>query len=274
MRACAVISLYNPTTEQIENINRIAGWFDKTIVVDDSEEDHTTLFINNSNLTMLWNGQNLGLTKTVNKGIDVALKNGAEWVVVLDQDCEFNKSILDVYDKYLKDNDTSSIAILCPQLNYDRHKRKVKNGYKEVNFCVLSGSMINMKVYRELGGYDERFFMDGLDIEWCLRATSRGYKIIMCMQAVLNHQPAITRSVRVFDKDIFRYGWDSHIRYYYQFKSFFMIHHLYHSFRHDLMFIYKVFKVVFLFENKKLYIKALIDARRDYKNGFYGKYVG
>lgn len=274
MRIYAIVSLYNPSRDNIVNIDKTAELFEKMIIIDDSEKNHTFSFFKNNNITAFWNGENVGLTKTINRGLEEAQANGADWVVILDQDGRFNKHILEVYLNYIKDNDISSVALLCPQLNYDRHRRNEKDGYKEVSFCDLSGAMINMNAYKNLGRFDERFFIDGLDTEWCLRARLNGYKIVMCKEALLDHHPAITKSVRLFGIVIFRYGWDTHIRYYYQFKAFMLVHHLYHNARYNLMFIYKIFKIIFLFERKELYFKALGDARHDYMNGFFGKYVG
>ena len=119
--------------------------------------------------------------------------------------------------------------------------------------------------------FDERFYVDGLDFEWCLRARKLGYRIIRCNNIVLNHNPALTRSIQIFPGINIKYGWDTYTRYYYQFRSSFLIHSMYSNYI-DIFFIAKIFKVCFLFNNKSKYINSLIRAKVDFDNNYFGCY--
>lgn len=54
-----------------------------------------------------------------------------------------------------------------------------------VTGCFL---LLPMTVWEELGGFDERYFMYGEDVDLAMRARSRGYRPIICPTAELVHE--------------------------------------------------------------------------------------
>jgi rhamnosyltransferase len=115
-------------------------------------------------------------------------------------------------------------------------------------------------------------YFDGLDTEYCLRVLKHNYLIMECSEAVLNHHPAITRELKIGNKVIFRYGIDSPVRYYYQFRSGYYLHKKFGDVKNDLFMLYKYLKVVFLFNNKAEYKRLIKLGIQDAKLGYYGKY--
>lgn len=271
-----VMSIYNPLSSCCENIKRILGMVDCLIIMDDSEDTKSEIIrsVLSEKTCYEWNGGNIGLSKSINKGIKKAIDRKADWILLMDQDSTPENDILSVYKEFIRIHNTANIALLSPQYNYDRHKRNIKVGHKEIHFANMSGSLLNVRAIEHIGLYDERYYIDGLDIEWCLRAIRAGYKLIQCSEAMLNHCPAETRELKVFSKVVYRYGWDIPSRYYYQFRAGQIIHEEYHSCFYDMFCLYKYLKAMFLFENKKAYRKAWIQAKEDFNNGFFGKYDG
>lgn len=46
-----------------------------------------------------------------------------------------------------------------------------------VDFVISSGSLVDLDAARTVGRFREDFFIDAIDIEWCMRATALGYSI-------------------------------------------------------------------------------------------------
>jgi GT2 family glycosyltransferase/SAM-dependent methyltransferase len=67
------------------------------------------------------------------------------------------------------------------------------------NFLAVTGAciMIRRDVFDELGGFDEKFILCGSDVEICLRAHERGYRILYNPFAELIHHEQQTRNNEV-----------------------------------------------------------------------------
>lgn len=276
-RIICVVPLYNPQKSELANIASYINTLDYCILMDDSLEEHKTdcedlLTQFKGRVEYIWNGENIGLCKSANNGIERAKDLGAKWILIMNPDSKPQNDMVSVFRRYIDKNDTENVAILAPQYNYDRHSRTTSTGNKRIRFSNMSGSLINVKILNIIGNYDERFFIDGLDSEWCLRALKAGYEIIECSEAILDHHPAETKELKVFGRTVFRYGWDKPERYYYQFRGFMLIHKEYRSFFNDLFCIYKYLKALILFEDRTEYKKMWMEAKEDCKRGYFGNY--
>lgn len=272
----AIVSLYNPSDKDIDRLNMMIPHIEKLFVLDDSEtplrREYVEMISNNHNVEYEWNGGNVGLCKSLNIGIVKAIKYGADWILFMDSDSCFYNDILSIYLEKIGKIGKEKIALLSPRYNYDRHKRKPQKGYRRKKLAMLSGGLINVEAIQSIGSFDERFFIDGLDYEWCLRAIRSGYQIIECSEAMINHHPAETKELRFCGKTVFRYGWDKPSRYYYQFRASRIIHEEYHCLYIDLFCMYKYLKALLLFDNTNAYVNAWKNAKRDYESGYFGKY--
>lgn len=71
------------------------------------------------------------------------------------------------------------------------------------DFLAVTGACMMMRrtVFDELGGFDEKFTLCGSDVEICLRAYVRGYRVVYNPFAELIHREAQTRGVDVPPED-------------------------------------------------------------------------
>ena len=78
------------------------------------------------------------------------------------------------------------------------------------NFYAVTGAcqMIRKNLFDELGGYDEDFQLVFSDIELCLRAIKKGYRILYSPNAELRHLEGKSRGYETPQKDILL-GYDS-----------------------------------------------------------------
>lgn len=57
----------------------------------------------------------------------------------------------------------------------------------EVDYLITSGALVRLDVLEDVGGLDEPFFIDYVDIEWGLRAKARGYQSFGVCSARMAH---------------------------------------------------------------------------------------
>lgn len=270
-----LIMLYAPKKEDITRIEKYAYKLDYILLMDDTGVDSSSLFDKFIKLhkgKYICNKNNLGLTASANKGFKEAIKLGADWILIMNPDGTFSNDAISIYKKYIELNTTKDVAIVCPQYNFDRHPRQAKVGYKMVKYTDMAGSLYNAKILKELNYYDKNTYFYGLDTEYCLKVINKGYKIIRCNQAILNHHPAHTETLKIGKYTIFKYGKDAPLRYYYQFRSGYYIHEKYHNLKQDLFMVYKFLKVLFLFDDKKEYLIKIKEAKKDFKTRYFGPY--
>ena len=272
-RIICIVPIFNAEKYDIDRITNMQISIDEMIIVDDNGDNFLTYIQSKKAKTevkYIYNN-NIGLSRSINSGLELAISDKADWIVILNQDSSVNEDFIGVFRNYIMHNPCDNIAVLAPQHDYDRHRRYKKDGVERIRYADLSGCLFNTKVIQKIGMFDEFFFIDGLDAEWCLRARKNGYKIIRCNEAVIKHQPGVTKSFKLFKKGIFMYGWHPAKRYYYQFLSGIYIHDKYHDIPSDLFMVVKFFKVLLLFKGKKDYLKEIHRAVKDYKLSKYAK---
>ena len=73
--------------------------------------------------------------------------------------------------------------------------------YRE--FLAVTGAcmMMRREVFKEIGGFDETFVLCGSDVEMCLRAHDRGYRIVLNPFAELIHHERQTRGENIPPND-------------------------------------------------------------------------
>lgn len=272
-----IVALYRPKTSDLVNIKKYVDSLDLCILMDDTGVDNRDLFVSllekgSDNVVYFANEKNIGLCASVNRGFRYAVERGAEWILVMNPDGTFQNDAINIYRRFISNHDCANVAIIAPQYNYDRHPRKIQAGYRQIFYADMSGSFYNAAILSKMEYYNPDMYFDGLDMEYCLRVQKAGYKMIQCKEAVLNHHPACTKELRIGQLVIFRYGKDTPLRYYYQFRCFFYLQKVYHNWRVALFFLYKYMKVLILFDHKKEYLREIKKAKRDYKQNYFGAY--
>lgn len=208
---CSVTVLYNPNFIEISDfLNELiqAGYF--LFLIDNSEkkiEKEFDIFINHSNVTYISFKQNKGLAFAQNKGLKEAISRNFETVSLFDQD-SFIRSAN--YIRLVEEFTNSKYDIMCPLVRSKNNPLKIEESLK-LNFIgwpipliidesktlhradvvIASGLTCNLKVFEEVGFFKEDYFIDYLDIEWCLRARNKEKKIVVNSSFTLLHSIGI-----------------------------------------------------------------------------------
>ncbi len=210
-KTCGLIISYNPSNAIIKNTQDLSTQVDKLIIIDNgSSESNRIDYLREHHssglIQVLFNKQNLGIAAALNQGIDIAIKEGYEWIVTFDQDTsipeKFINSLFNCYENFSSKQD---IAILCPvQMNYDcvHPSNANSNGYKYISSTMTSGSLMQISAIQKIGLFDESLFIDWVDHDYCMRAKAANYKIVQSINTPLVHSAGDLKQHLVFGKKI------------------------------------------------------------------------
>ena len=174
------------------------------IVVDNASLDSSVSIIKDRypDIRVIANDENLGFSKACNQGAELAT---GDTLVFLNPDCIVEESAISKLVEKAKD---PAVGIVGPLLidgggcvlpesarelpttmsglnkilglpfheSYPYYKQIAKE--KEIEAPVLCGACmaVEQRVFNELGGFDERFFMYGEDIDLSVSSLNKGYK--------------------------------------------------------------------------------------------------
>ncbi len=203
----AVIVTYYPDDLHFKALlSSLGGQCHKVIVVDntDSIDDTISSFISeaehpNHRFQLIRLLDNFGIAKALNVGIQYAIDEGADFVLLSDQDSlpenEMVGSLLRVYSELsavgvqvgavgptftdLHRARAVPFQVQLPGRLFYGHQAPTKEvPHVEALSLISSGSLIPVSILRDVGLMREEFFIDKVDIEWCHRARAKGYRII------------------------------------------------------------------------------------------------
>jgi len=218
-----IIVSYHPEIDDlISNCKEIVNQIDKLILVDNgsnkSLQDQIINNLSTDNIIILLESKNLGLAAAQNIGIKKGLELGGDFFLFLDDDSSMSKESVEILRKEFEINPNLGIAACHIVHNDSRKEQKYwiqsKFFYKRVrltanmrklenvNTVISSGSLITRKVIEKCGFMREDFFIDYIDIEYCLRVRANGFTITVIRKAELLHNLGNTKSIQ-FSKLLF-----------------------------------------------------------------------
>lgn len=221
MKMGALIVTFNPSIDRLEKgIESIKGQCVKIVIVDNASSniDEICTLISNEKIEIIRNDRNYGIAKALNIGMQCMLLNHFDWVLTLDQDSICPGDFIVHAEKLVK---CKSIGIICPAVTYrgwtnrvSQHKRKVS----QIKACMTSGSLTRVAAWSEVKGYDESFFIDYVDNDFCEKLKIRGYKIVRINDDFMSHELG-EPGKRMFLGYNVRYAHHAAWRYYYMIRN-------------------------------------------------------
>ena len=203
----------NNTLECLDSLQKITYRNYKIIAVDNGSTDGSQETIKNSypEVIVAENKENLGYAEGNNVGIKYALKHGADYVFILNND-----TIADTEALYFLIDEAEknrNIGIVGPKIYYYEESSRIQstggalNGnfnplhrgfketdkgqfedVKEVDFVSGSAMLIKREVFEKIGFFDPDFFMYWEETDFCYRARKQGFRVIVVPQAKIWHK--------------------------------------------------------------------------------------
>lgn len=233
LRVGAVVVFFHPDVACVERANRLASKM-RCVVVDNTPMLRTADRLGLSeSVEYVCNAQNVGIATALNQGVQALIRSGVEIAVLFDQDSEPPDTLLSALPEQVAQANEcgEKVALVGPA--YDdprlggvapfvrfRHwklERLAPEGSEpiDVDFLITSGSCINLRYWDDVGPMDDTLFIDFVDLEWCVRAKRKGYRILGVPWIKMSHELG-GEPVRILGRP---YPMHGPIRHYYLFRN-------------------------------------------------------
>ena len=288
MTRCVIIVTYEP---ELQHLRRLTESVEEAlfipIIVDNSEKNQVRIEMVSEHSKVISLGYNQGIAAAQNRGIEYALSIGAEIIGFFDQDSNADARLIQKLSAYIEKNEKCVVAPLA--LEKDTLKEYPaqnlnKIGYpqdvfvkgmktpKKVDIVISSGMMTTATVLCKVGNYDEDYFIDFVDIEWCLRCKKANIPIYVLPDAVLLHKIG-NENVSIEGMEITLH---SPLRTYYKVRNSFLLMHKKNGFVFSARQIFPAiihnFLLICRVNNKKSYLKYYFTGLIHGICGVRGKY--
>jgi len=282
----ALVTLYNPTKENADNVCSIAAQVDRVFACDNSRVDNSDLFTGcPDSVIYLPYKKNLGLPKAFNEALKMEKYwEGDSWVIFFDQDSKIEKghieTLINEYELIQKKGiqigclgpvyyDTSSGKVEIPKA-----KHLVTDHSYVVSSIITSSMLTTYNTLKEINFWNEDLFLDMADWDLCWRIQRSGKESCLTDIITLHHTLGLGRkkvgpiSLKVTNP----------IREYYQIRDcLYLKRENYVPLKYKIRFVLMVHLRSYLHikyldhgEQRKMYIER---AKKDFKKGVRGEFV-
>lgn len=239
MKKVAIVILHffhkDLTVQCLDSVDKlqIADFELQTIVVNNNlKENLESLKKKFPKITLLESPKNLGFAGGNNLGIREALKNKADFILILNNDIFLNKNLLVSLVKTAEDKKQAGIIapkiyfapghefhhdryqpqergkviwyvgglidwlnVICSHRGVDEVDHGQYNSFEETDFASGCAMFIKKEVFDKIGFFDEKYFLYLEDVDFCQRAKKAGFKIFYEPKAFLWHLNAGSSAV-------------------------------------------------------------------------------
>ncbi len=217
-----IIVNYNQINDTIECVNSLmdaGALLNQIIIVDNNSSDNSVKILKEQyegDITILDLKENKGYPYGLNKGIPKALEEGAEWLLLMNNDVAVDKGFLVELQRAV--NECPEAKLIGPTiLYYDQPEIIWYIGYRIVpgtligvrsfrgqkynekisryiNIDVMHGCtmMVHKSVFNQIGLFDDSSLIYGDDADFSFRARKAGFQMIAATRAKMWHKISLT----------------------------------------------------------------------------------
>ncbi len=207
------------TLECLESLRNVDYPNFEIVVVDNASTDDSVAAIRQAypDVVVLQNSDNLGYAEGNNVGIRYALKNGSDYVFVLNNDTVVDANVLTPLVETMEREPDVAVAgsricyydrrdiIQCAGTRVDTHTgavlEEVGNGQRDVgqefpedayNAAHGCGMMVRCALLDEVGLMQANFCFYLEETDWCLRFREAGYRVKMVAASKVYHKEGVS----------------------------------------------------------------------------------
>jgi rhamnosyltransferase len=270
----ALVVLFNPTEDHIQNVLQLKQLCDTVIAVDNSTRVDPQLHqrMQALGIDVVTNFNRGGIAGAFNKGMDWLIDHGCTLLFTFDQDSVVPENYFAQMTEACNRLDMPRFLI-GPKI-YDINVRRyipllVMNrfgvtltqmtdedqGLVPCSSMISSGSVMSAETYRFVGAFREDYFIDQVDTEYCFRAHRKGVPLYINTTLVMRHEigKRIDRKIGFFKFIQWNY---IPLRQYYSARNCIHVSRLYGRYLPSAILINLItlgqFLSVILYENNKL----------------------
>lgn len=245
-RVHAVVVTYLPDAVLLRDLLvALSTQVERVFVVDNTPQanacvENQLLAVSLPNLHLTRLGENLGIARALNVGVEQALQSGATHVLLSDQDSLPRPDMVAGLLRAEQELTARGVRVgavgptftdahtgitfpfqvdVSGKLFYGRMRTSAECPLVEALTLITSGTLIPIDAWIDVGAMREDFFIDHVDIEWSHRARAAGYKLYGTAYASMAHRMGDAQ-LRVW-----YFGWHresaySPLRVYYRMRNF------------------------------------------------------
>lgn len=202
MNVHAIIVTYHPDPAALRLLVEVLHGGNAHVVIVDNTPSHRSPGPAPDHCHVIDMHGNAGIAAAQNAGIRHALANGADVVAFFDQDSTPDAQMLPRLVEALGRPPRGVAAPVCidrrtgreyPPYRFGRWgwaspaPAARKHGPVEADLIISSGSVVAAEVFERAGLMDEDFFIDYVDLEWCIRCRRAGVPIIVVPSVTMPH---------------------------------------------------------------------------------------
>lgn len=230
-RSGAVVVFYFPDEACVVRANRLAA-LTRCVVVDNTPGQYAVAGLSPS-VRYVPNGENVGVATALNQGVAALREEGCTAALLFDQDSDPSETLIRELPALLAEHQHRGerVAVVAPAYNDVRlggiapfvrfrpfrleRVPAVGREAIDVDFVITSGSCIALDCWTTVGPMEDALFIDLVDLEWCVRAKHRGYRLLGVPWITLEHELG-GEPVRLMGRP---YPMHSPARHYYLFRN-------------------------------------------------------
>ena len=181
-----VVLLYHPDNKITERIFSYLEFINRLYIFDNSELDYDVL-INHEKVIYVNDKINKGISNRLNQAAHLAIKEGYDWLLTMDQDSSFtNYNFNNYLDCFMNYQQKEKVGIFGVQFTDSSLQRNTCITEESLHL-ITSGSLINLKLFKLTGPFDESLFIDHVDYDYSFRTNLKGFKTIRFNNIYLDH---------------------------------------------------------------------------------------
>ncbi len=222
---CAVIVTFDPDTGFSDRLSAVSTQVGRVLVVDNRSEPSARDLVRTAcqrhDADLIPNEENAGVAAALNQGVSWAGKRSFRWVLALDQDSTVEAFLVEelaaAYGQYPENDKVAVVG--SNYVDEARGKLFIESegpgpAWIEQTTAITSGSLLSVAAFDRIGPFREDFFIDHVDDEYCLRARSMGFKVILCRRPAIRHPIGAAAAKRLFGKSVWTSRHSAARRYY------------------------------------------------------------
>jgi len=208
----------NDTLECLSSLQKVSYSNFKILVVDNASHDGSVEAIRTDfpNVELLVNKENLRFAGGNNIGIQYALQNNADYILLLNNDTTVEPNFLS--ELIIVAGNQNEIGIVGAKIFYYTDNKRIWfaggtinlktgitkhrgirtidvgqfNNEEEVGYITGCCMLVKREVIDKIGMLDESYFIYGEDADWCLRAKKVGFKLMYAPSSVAYHKVSVS----------------------------------------------------------------------------------
>ncbi|WP_434931432.1 glycosyltransferase [Shewanella sp. HL-SH5] len=256
----AVITTFDPDFMLIERLKLLDEKnINSIILIDDSGIGRVDLYMSELSklgVIVIKNSSNLGIAASLNVGFEKALELKADFVLTLDDDSGLSTTYVSTLMSFLLDNSNEKVVACGVIQNEECLTSETNSTNTQKRNLITSGCIYPVSVISDIGFFNEDFFIDLVDFEFCTRLRRAGYALFEVPLAKMTHTIGSSVVINLLGMDVIVYNHNP-FRLYYQIRNvylyiykYLLIDPLYCAYL--LINVIKVFIKIIFFESNKL----------------------